>query len=110
MRINGLWIIFILSVGYGSVTLGQPGVANSNYWSATDALGRKLIGAQEAGNVKQDKFVGIFYLTWHTDFMADFSPVLNIREILEIYPDAARQVFRCGEKQPGVELGQGQPG
>jgi hypothetical protein len=35
-------------------------------WAATDALGRALPGFKECGQVKQDKWVGIFYWTWHT--------------------------------------------
>ncbi|MFA5814517.1 MAG: hypothetical protein WC865_02735 [Bacteroidales bacterium] len=62
---------------------------NSDYWTATDALGRKTTDSREAGTSRKNKFVGIFYLTWHTDFLADFSPVMNIREILQKYPEAA---------------------
>ncbi len=90
--IKSLWIIFILFSGNKSCLFGQLRIVNSNYWTATDALGRKVTGVREAGDVRKDKYVGIFYLTWHTDAMADFSPVLNIREILEKFPDAARKV------------------
>ena len=34
-------------------------------WSATDALGRKLPGYEECGPPREDKYVGIFYFTWH---------------------------------------------
>ena len=34
-------------------------------WVATDALGREAPGFEEAGPVKPDKWVGIFYWTWH---------------------------------------------
>ena len=34
-------------------------------WVATDALGRTQPGIAEAGPVKEDKWVGIFYWTWH---------------------------------------------
>jgi len=67
----------------------QTPVISSDYWTATDALGRKTTDSREAGTSRKDKFVGIFYLTWHTDFLADFSPVMNIREILQKYPEAA---------------------
>ena len=56
---------------------------------ATDALGRKLLTRGEAGAQRNNKFVGLFYWTWHTDGNADFSPVMNITEILKQYPDAA---------------------
>jgi hypothetical protein len=35
-------------------------------WAATDALGRSLPGHEEAGPVRADRTVGIFYWTWHT--------------------------------------------
>ncbi|MBE0655813.1 MAG: hypothetical protein IH594_18575, partial [Bacteroidales bacterium] len=63
----------------------------SDYWVATDALGRKLPGIEEAGKEDDNsKQVGIFYWTWHTDNKADFSPVMNISQILEKYPEAAQ--------------------
>jgi hypothetical protein len=34
-------------------------------WVATDALGRQVPGFAECGPVKPDKWVGIFYWTWH---------------------------------------------
>ena len=34
-------------------------------WVACDALGRSVPNFQEAGPVKPDKWVGIFYWTWH---------------------------------------------
>lgn len=34
-------------------------------WVATDALGRMQPGADEAGPPKKDRWVGIFYWTWH---------------------------------------------
>lgn len=39
----------------------NPGVP----WPATDALGRGLPLASEAGPVRLDRFVGIFYFLWH---------------------------------------------
>lgn len=57
---------------------------------ATDALGRHLPMYNEVGTPKTDKKVGLFYWTWHTDNLADFSPVLNITEILDQYPEAER--------------------
>ncbi|MCL4481026.1 MAG: T9SS type A sorting domain-containing protein [Bacteroidetes bacterium] len=67
-------------------------IAGPNYGNglpATDALGRKLPIRSEAGNQRNNKFVGLFYWTWHTDGNATFSPVMNITEILKQYPEAA---------------------
>jgi len=63
---------------------------NSNNWTATDGLGRTLPDFKETGPQK-DKFVGMFYWTWHTDFLAD-PAVMNITEILNHYPEAATEL------------------
>jgi hypothetical protein len=47
---------------------GQPytdGDLRADTWVATDALGRRQPGRAEAGPPKPDKWVGIFYWTWH---------------------------------------------
>ncbi len=66
-----------------------PGVNYGNGLPATDALGRKLPSCEEVGAQRTDKYVGLFYWTWHTDDIASFSPVMNITEILQQYPEAA---------------------
>jgi len=38
----------------------------SDTWVATDALKRNLPNYTECGPVRKDKYVGIFYWTWHT--------------------------------------------
>lgn len=43
---------------------GQDILADT--WVATDGAGRRLPGFKECGPVKKDKWVGIFYWTWHT--------------------------------------------
>ncbi len=35
-------------------------------WVATDALGREVPGFEETGSPRPEKWVGIFYWTWHT--------------------------------------------
>lgn len=70
---------------------------------ATDALGRKLPSFAEVGGQKENKTVGLFYWTWHTDDIADFSPVLNITQILEQNPEAAKDASHPAWK--GIEGG-----
>lgn len=43
----------------------QDGDVFADTWVATDALGRDSVGVEECGPVKKDKWVGIFYWTWH---------------------------------------------
>jgi len=44
----------------------EGGDVFADTWVATDGLGRILPGPKECGPVKKDKWVGIFYWTWHT--------------------------------------------
>jgi hypothetical protein len=56
--------------------------------SATDALGRKLPGYKEVGGPRKDRFVGLFYWTWHTrQAKADIGPY-NTTRILKEKPEA----------------------
>jgi len=61
----------------------------SDQWTATDGLGRKLPTIAETGSPRNEKYIAMFYWTWHTDGNAYFSPVMNITEILDQYPEAA---------------------
>ncbi len=63
---------------------------NSDSWAATDALGRKVRDYQEAGNKKKDKFVAMFYWTWHQQSPDTTRSVKNITEIVRKYPEAMR--------------------
>lgn len=72
-------LVFALQIGLGWIFptrlafvaepfRGKPytdGDLYSDTWVATDALGRIQPGLAEAGPVKGDKQVGIFYWTWH---------------------------------------------
>jgi hypothetical protein len=53
----------------GAEFQGKPyegGDVLSDTWVATDGVGRVMPGFKECGPVKKDKWVGIFYWTWHT--------------------------------------------
>jgi len=43
----------------------QDGDLYADTWVATDGLGRKQPGIDQAGSERQNKWVGIFYWTWH---------------------------------------------
>ncbi len=55
--------------------------------TATDAVGRKLPDRKQVGDLKRDKFVGLFYWTWHTQ-QAKSNPPLNVTEYLARDPKA----------------------
>ncbi|MCP5061571.1 MAG: T9SS type A sorting domain-containing protein [Ignavibacteriae bacterium] len=59
---------------------------NIDQCSAEDALGRKSLTYEEVGSKKTDKFIGMFYWTWHTDGIAEWvmpnGSIANITEIV----------------------------
>lgn len=60
----------------------------SDSWIASDALGRPLITMEEAGSPRPDKYVAMFYWTWHTmDGFINSEPV-NVESIISRYPEA----------------------
>lgn len=86
-----IFLGFLLLFTVAQVTAQFTNVNYGNGLPATDALGRKLLTNAAAGNPRKDKFVGLFYWSWHTDQNADFSPVMNITEILKGNPEAATE-------------------
>ena len=65
----------------------------SDTWALTDALGREAPDYEEAGGVRGEKYVGIFYLIWHHDYMQgtlarDPQAPRNISQILRENPKA----------------------
>ena len=99
-----------MSPGVNAAT-DRPGSA-SDQWSLTDALGRHAREYQDAGERKEDRFVGMFYWTWHQGY--DFNDgkddtsieVKNITEVLRVHPEAINEYNHpaWGEngKRPGV--------
>lgn len=62
---------------------------NSDYWAATDALGR-TVGRYDGR--KKDKTVIMFYWTWHLWDDKPNSEVKNISEIVRNYPEAMKDI------------------
>ncbi|MBX2923262.1 MAG: hypothetical protein KF746_13765 [Chitinophagaceae bacterium] len=78
------YILFFLMMNITAVALAQsPGTTDV----ATDALGRKLPAYEEVGAVKKDKFIGLFYWTWHTQ-PGSKNPPLNVTEYITRNPKA----------------------
>lgn len=53
---------------------------------ATDGLGRALPTREEVGETRDDRFVGLFYWTWHTNF-AGMEP-FDVTKFLAAHPEA----------------------
>jgi hypothetical protein len=65
-----------------------------DYLAATDALGRRLPSHEEAGDVRENKYVGLFYWTWHTQLSAfGAQKSYNVSEILKEHPDAIHDFY-----------------
>ena len=71
-----------------SYTVKGQTFVNSDSWFATDGLGRQTPTQSLTGPVKDGKYVGMFYWTWHTDFIADYE-LMSIASILKNNPAAA---------------------
>ena len=78
------FLSLLLFVGFSQMRAQQ---VCSDYWSATDGLGRAL---QRYDGAKQDKTVIMFYWTWHNFPDTPGSEVKNISQILRQYPEAMR--------------------
>ena len=90
----------------GALLLGGTAPAQtvgSDSWAATDALGRKVRDYKEAGAKKSDKFVAMFYWTWHQGNDDTTYRVKNITEIVRQHPEAMKDYHHpaWGTKQPG---------
>ena len=59
--------------------------AYSDTWVAIDGLGRELPTYEQTGGLREDKYVGLFYWSWHTD--RDAEP-FNVSEFIAQYPEA----------------------
>jgi hypothetical protein len=74
----------------------------SDYWSATDGLGRVLPGAESSGSKRNGKKVAMFYWTWHSGPMVEYGSVGNVSEILKRFPEALADT-----KHPAWDRGKG---
>lgn len=92
---------FALLICCAGSAMAQPVV--SDQWAATDALGRKVREYRDAGDKKKDKFIAMFYWTWHQGNDDTTYQVKNITEIVRKYPEAMKDYHHpaWGTKQPG---------
>ena len=94
----------LLLLFLGSELFSQTASINyGNGLPVTDALGRKVVTNDEAGAPKKDKYIAIFYWTWHQGNDDTTYQVKNITEIVRQYPEAMKDYHHpaWGAKQPG---------
>lgn len=65
--------------------------AQPSTWDAVDGLGRVLPTNEETGDVREDRFVGLFYWTWHA-VIGSSNEANNNTEIMAEYPEAKNDV------------------
>ncbi len=94
---------FLIILLFAVVGHSQNSNVSSDQWTATDALSRKLPEASETGKPKQDKFIAIFYWTWHQGDDDTTYQVKNNTEIIRKFPEAMKDYHHpaWGTKQPG---------
>ena len=57
-------------------------------YAATDALGRTLPMNEQTGDMREDRFVGIFYWTWHVGQAKWTQQAINVNKVVNDHPDA----------------------
>ncbi len=76
----------------------------SDSWALTDALGRKAASSSEASAHRDDRYVAMFYWTWHQGTDRNAS-VRNITEVLRQHPEAINDfnhpAWGVGSERPG---------
>ena len=88
--------ISLLPSLFGVMLFGTENVNENTYgqvrpdtWVAVDGLGRSLPSYEEVGETDNEKFVGLFYWTWHYNFSST-NEADNVTQILEKNPEAVR--------------------
>lgn len=94
-------LFFIICSFFISPIIAQN--VNSDFWAATDALGRKVRDYDQVGDKRKGKYVAMFYWTWHMVDKSANDTVRNITEILRAYPEALYDLNHpaWGNKKPG---------
>ena len=115
-----IFLIPLISLSFNLCLQAQKTV-EKNYrdlypdtWVGTDALGRTMPGIQLAGPVKKDqqRVVGIFYITWHTDdHIQQKSPYAgDVTKVLAANPEARLDAYDPHWKEGSYHWGEPEMG
>jgi hypothetical protein len=96
-------LIILMSMGGLCFCNLRAQFIDSDQWAAEDALSRKVANFSEAGEKRNNKFVAIFYWTWHQGNDDTTLQVKNITEIVRKDPLAMKDYNHpaWGDKKPG---------
>lgn len=83
--ILGIMLLVIIMFSGGGLYAKQSQISTS--WVATDSIGRALPDHDQVGRLKKDKFVAMFYWTWHIAKHAEPGYV-NIDQVIRKIPDS----------------------
>ncbi len=61
-------------------------------YAATDALGRSLSTNEQTGGLREDRFVGLFYWTWHVSQAKGVNTPKNVNQIVTAHPEAVHDL------------------
>lgn len=115
-----IFLIPLISLSF-NLCLQAQNTVEKNYrdlypdtWVGTDALGRTMPGIQLAGPVKKDqqRVVGIFYITWHTDdHIQQKSPYAgDVTKVLAANPEARLDAYDPHWKEGSYHWGEPEMG
>ena len=62
--------------------------SDASAWVGTDGLDRDLTTYEQASGVREDKYVGIFYHTWHAGHA--WNKLVNVTQLVAQYPEAIK--------------------
>lgn len=114
------FVVMSCALSAQDITVKRPAVdLYQDTWVATDALGRTMPGYDAVGPVKTDqrRVVGIFYITWHTQNLANLPAPYDadVTKVLQADPNARFQAdnpnwksgsYHWGEPEMGYFLSQ----
>lgn len=114
------FVVMSCALSAQDITVKRPAVdLYQDTWVAIDALGRTMPGYDAVGPVKTDqrRVVGIFYITWHTQNLANMPAPYDadVTKVLQADPNARFQAdnpnwkrgsYHWGEPEMGYFLSQ----
>ncbi len=72
-------------------------------WVAVDGLGRTVSTYENTGAPRQNRYVGIFYWTWHYNFAGN--KAVNINNVIQQYPKQRMIITRKSGKHRTARAG-----